>query len=92
MWALAAVVTYAGAMALLAALNKREFRRCPEKGERYRALPVAYKLACWLGVVPLFVATVFVHGAFFFGAIASFAVLEILCVRWYQRHGLLPQG
>ena len=85
----AASGTYIAVMCLLAFLNKREFLRCPEKGERYKALPLQYKLACWIVVVPLFVSTVFVHPVFFLLAIASFAFVEILCVRWYQRHGYL---
>ena len=38
------LLTYTAIMALLAILNKREFRRCPEKGRRYAALPLPYKL------------------------------------------------
>lgn len=89
MWALAAIATYAAVLAMLAVLNRKEFLRCPEKGERYRVLPLPYKFACWFGVVPLFVAAAFVHGALFFAAIAAYAAVEILCVRWYEKHGLL---
>ena len=82
-------IVYALSLVLLAAMNAREFRRRPEKGARYRALPIGYKLACWFVVVPLFAATI-LQGALFIAAIASFALLEGACVRWYRKAGLLP--
>lgn len=86
------LLIYAATIALLAMLNKREFRRCPEKGRRYAALPLPYKLMCWAGVVPLFVSAAFVHWALSFVALAFFAVLENMCVGWYKKNGLLPHG
>lgn len=79
---------YAGILVLLWIMNRREFRRCPEKGERYRKLPLPYKMMCWCGVVPLFVASIFVDYAFFLLALVAFAAVEILCVRWYVKKGL----
>ncbi len=79
---------YAVALLVLALMNKREFKRCPEKGARYRALPVRYKVTCWFVVVPLFAGTI-LEGALFIPAIASFALVEAACVRWYRKAGLL---
>jgi hypothetical protein len=81
-------IVYVLALGVLAAVNMREFKRNPEKGARYRALPIGYKLACWFVVVPLFAATI-LEGAVFIAAIASFALLEGACVRWYRKAGLL---
>lgn len=69
-------------------MNRREFKRCPEKGERYQALPIVYKLACWLVVMPLFSGIIF-EGFYLIPAAITFMVLEGLCVRWYRKAGLL---
>jgi hypothetical protein len=84
------MLTYATGLGIYALLNKREFRRSPEKGTRYRALPLHYKLACWCGVIPLLVASFFSHAAFFAAGFMGFIVLEGLCVRWYRKNGHLP--
>lgn len=84
-------LAYLAVLCLLFLLNQRDFQRCPEKGVRYRALPLTYKLGCWCGVVPAFVAAAFVSGAFFFVAFIGGVVLEGLCVRWYERNGFLPR-
>jgi len=89
MWWLAALATYVAILIFLFFLNSREFKRCPEKCERYRKLPVIYKSACWFAVVPLFVASIFIHPALGLLALLAFAVLEALCVRWYRKQGLL---
>ena len=78
---------YAVALLILALLNKREFRRSPEKGLRYQALPIGYKAACWFIVTPLFAGTI-LHGVLFIPALISFAALEGACVRWYRKEGL----
>jgi hypothetical protein len=80
-------LSYVLALVVLAVINKREFARCPERGERYEALPLLYKFTCWFAITPLFIASVFVSGAFFFIAIAIYIGLEIACVRWYRRNG-----
>ena len=80
-------LSYSLVLSISAFINKREFARCPEKGQRYEALPLRYKLMCWLVVTPLFVSSVFVSGAFFFIAIASYIGLEIACVNWYRKNG-----
>lgn len=85
----AALVIYALALAALALINRREFRRHPAKGQRYAALPIGYKLACWLGVVPLLVAAVLLHPALLIPAWLGFALLEMACVRWYKKADLL---
>jgi hypothetical protein len=81
-------LSYAISLALLVFMNRREFKRHPEKGARYSALPVTYKLACWLVVIPLFAGTI-LEGVLLIPALASFAVLEGACVRWYRKAGLL---
>lgn len=82
------LIAYTAAILLVTLMNKREFHQSPEKGQRYKALPLVYKLACWFVVVPLF-AGIVVHGGFGVLAIVSFFLLESACVRWYQNAGLL---
>jgi hypothetical protein len=82
-------LTYLALLTVNWLTNRSDFARCPEKGERYKLLPIPYKLGCWLGVIPMFVAGLFVHAAFWLASLVSFAVLEIACVRWYQKKGLL---
>jgi len=81
-------ITYAAALMVLFLINVREFKRSPEKGRRYEALPLGYKLACWFFVVPLFAGTI-IEGFLFIPALVSFALLEGACVRWYRKSGLL---
>jgi hypothetical protein len=83
---------YIAALGLVTLLNKREFRRSPEKGVRYQALPIIYKLGCWCGVIPIFVAVAFWGGLLFFVALIAYGVLEVLCVRWYEKNGYLPRA
>ncbi|MGN6227736.1 MAG: hypothetical protein ACTHNM_09890 [Dyella sp.] len=83
-------VTYAAMLGVNAWINRREFGRCPEKGERYKALPLPYKLACWCGVIPLFVGSIFTSAPLFLAAFLSFALLQGACVRWYEKNGHLP--
>jgi len=84
------LLMYAGVLAFVALMNKREFLRSPEKGKRYAALPLLYKLGCWCGVIPLVVAMFFVHQAFFLAVVVSYAALQGACVRWYRKNGHLP--
>ena len=81
-------LAYATSIGVLTGMNAWEFKRRPEKRERYRALPLIYKLACWLVVVPLFAATL-LEGALFIPALLGFALLEGACVRWYRKTGHL---
>ena len=81
-------VGYLVAACALAWMNRREFKRSPEKGVRYRKLPLRYKLACWVGVLPAFLLTIFLHPALSLVGLVGFAALEIACVRWYRRSGL----
>ena len=83
------VFVYACSMLGLWFMNRREFKRCPEKGTRYQALPVVYKLACWLIVMPLFAGILF-EGALFIPATVAFMLLEVASVRWYRKAGLFP--
>jgi hypothetical protein len=82
-------LVYASALGILFLINAREFKLSPDKGRRYQALPLRYKLGCWFVVLPLFAGTVF-QPALFLGAIAAFTILEAACVRWYRANGLLP--
>jgi len=70
-------------------MNRREFKRCPEKGARYKLLPFVYKLACWIVVLPLF-AAVLLDAAWAIPAVVGYMLLEGACVRWYRKAGLLP--
>ncbi|HEU4777423.1 MAG TPA: hypothetical protein VFS95_11400 [Telluria sp.] len=79
---------YALALAILAISNRAEFKRCPHKGARYKALPLFYKCACWFGVVPVAIGGI-VHGGLFFLAVILFMLLEVACVRWYKKAGHL---
>ena len=68
-------------------MNKREFARSPEKGVRYKALPLIYKCVCWFGIIPLMVASILIHLAFSFLGLILYAALEIACVTWYRKNG-----
>lgn len=82
------VVVYAAALVGASSLNRSSFRRSPEKGKRYEALPLRYKFACWLIVVPLFAGSI-LQPSLFLGAIVAFFLVEAACIRWYRRNGLL---
>lgn len=97
---LLALIAYVLSVCGLTILNKREFARSPEKGERYKKLPLPYKLGCWFGVLPLlsgvpllpsFILGSFhdARAAFPFGGLVAFFLLESACIRWYKKHGLL---
>lgn len=68
-------------------INHFEFKRCPEKRERYRVLPLIYKFGCWLVVLPLFAAGIVQPPLAFLGLVA-FVLVEAACVRWYRKAGL----
>ena len=82
--------TYGAILGLAALINRRDLSDSPEKRARYTALPLLYKLACWFGVIPLFVAVVFVHEAFFLAGGLAMVLVQRACVGWYQRNGHLP--
>ena len=86
---LIAGLLYPTILAVVWLMNKREFARAPEKGARYRALPIGYKLVCWLGIIPLIAAGI-LQPALIVVAMIGFAILEAACIRWYRRHGLFP--
>lgn len=71
-----------------AAFDRHAFRRHPDKGRRYRRLPLRYKLACRLLVMPL-CAGIVVHPAMALPAGFAWLMLEGACMRWYRRAGLL---
>jgi hypothetical protein len=73
----------------LALINRSDFKRSPEKGERYRALPIGYKLLCWFVVLPMFAGTMII-GPLFIPALLGYMLLEAACMRWYRKTGLLP--
>jgi len=80
------LITYVAVLSAYGVMNRVEFKRCPEKGERYKALPIGYKIICWFFIIPLFAATV-IEGAFFIPALVSFVVIQEACVRWYRKAG-----
>jgi hypothetical protein len=81
------LIAYVGAILFTALSNWHEFRKHPDKACRYKALPLAYKVTCWLGVLPLMAATT-AHGAFGIAGFLVFFLLEAACVRWYRKAGL----
>ncbi|MEO5686612.1 MAG: hypothetical protein ABIR54_04560 [Burkholderiaceae bacterium] len=82
------MIGYILTVGLVAFLNGREFRRCPEKAQRHKALPMGYKLACWLGVAPQ-VAALPIYPWLTISGMVSYALLEGACVRWYQKSGYI---
>ena len=72
-----------------AASDRYEFRQHPDKGQRYRRLPLRYKLACRLLVMPL-CAGIVVHAAMALPACFAWLMLEGACMRWYRSAGLFP--
>lgn len=80
---------YAAALVAVRVLHLREFKRAPGKGQRYRALPLRYKLMCWFVVLPLFAGGV-LHVASWALALVAWFVLEVACIRWYRKAGLFP--
>lgn len=83
-------VAYLVALVANFLITRLQFKRSPEKGKRYRALPIGYKLVCWFGVIPLFAGAA-VNPALFMAAVALFMALEAACVRWYRKAGWLPR-
>ncbi|MEP1743725.1 MAG: hypothetical protein ABJL34_18845 [Kangiellaceae bacterium] len=88
-------LTYAFLLILKWAFDKKEFRRCPEKGERYKILPLHFKFGCWFIVVPLlalgtvgpFVFEDEPYALSFLLSIVAFAFLEVRVVEWYRKNG-----
>lgn len=83
-----AVLAYLACLALTAWMHRKDFRESPEKGERYRRLPIGYKLLCPVIVIPVLVSAIFWHPAMYLLGLVAFACVEGACVRWYRRHGL----
>jgi hypothetical protein len=81
------LIAYIGAILFTALSNWGDFRKHPDKACRYQALPLGYKLTCWLGVLPL-MAAMTMHGAFGFAGFVVLFLLEAACVRWYRKAGL----
>jgi hypothetical protein len=80
-------LAYAAAVIVMYLTNKSEFAEHPEKRARYEALPLGYKLACWLGVLPVLAGATY-HEGFFGIALVSAILLESACKRWYRKAGL----
>lgn len=80
--------TYVAVLAAYAMMNRAEFKRCPEKGMRYRALPFGYKVLCWFFVIPMFAGTLIVSWVAI-PALVCFMLLESACIRWYRKSGLI---
>ena len=93
------VAAYLLGLAVAFLLGRREHTRCPEKARRYSALPWHHRLAWPLIVVPLFTAVpllLYGKGLVVLAALTGVVVapramliLELACVRWYRRAGLL---
>lgn len=92
------LIAYAVVLVVYLPMNRRELERDPAKAERYRALPLPYKMVCWLGILPLFSAVplilllvggspVLATAAPMIGLVAYLG-LEIACVRVYRKCGL----
>ena len=94
-----ALVVYGFGLVVAQILRKKEDRERPEKLSRYNALPLGYRLACPLIVIPLFTgAPVLLHGqghsslaSFTAIVLAPIALLltESAAMRWYRKAGLL---
>lgn len=94
---LPAIIAYVVSLGAYA-LSKRQELRDPTKAQRYRVLPIHYKLACWCGVLPLLaaipLALLFVFHSPTLASIApvlgliAYVSLEIACVSIYRKHGL----
>jgi hypothetical protein len=92
------LIAYAAVLVVYLPMNRREIERDPAKAERYRVLPLPYKMACWMGILPLFSAVplilLFVGGSAVLATAApmiglvAYLGLEIACIRVYRRHGL----
>ena len=90
-------IVYTFGIILLKFIDYREFKESPDKGNRYKALPLMYKLVCPLVIVPMSVGALFLpintgneaYGALFLLALILFAILEGQCVKWYRKNGLL---
>jgi len=75
--------------------------RTTTKAERRRALPLRFKLGCWLLVAPFFTASIVcilqAGPWWWFGvallmqvaALAAYAAVEIRSVEWLKRNGYL---
>ena len=93
-----ALIVYGVAAIAHRLMQRQDFRRSPEKAQRYAVLPVRYKLACWVLVMPAIVALPLVLWLVFespylsvvahVAGLIGFAALEIACVSVYRRHGL----
>ena len=86
---------------LLVSEWRKQRARSPEKVARWKALPRRFKFACWFGVTPLCLAgfVTFIAASGWWQSLAlvvwglafvAHAALEIACVGWYRRNGLLP--
>lgn len=81
------LATYLLAALAVAGIKRREFKRSPDEGARYRALPLHYKALCWLLVLPLFAGSL-LNGWLLLPALVSLYLAEVLCLRWYRKAGL----
>ena len=79
-------------------MQKREFKRAPEKANRYAALPIVYKLACPVVAlvcllisiyIPIYFSKGWLFIPLFLLSIGALLYVEILCVQWYRKNGLL---
>lgn len=91
------LIAYAVVFVVYLLMKHRELGGDSAKAERYRVIPLPYKMACWLGILPLFSAVplillfagspVFAAASPMIGLIAYLG-LEIACIRIYRKCGL----
>jgi len=81
-------------------VQRVELRQSPEKASRYRLLPLKYKLTCNLLVLPIYTAAIssmallenwwkLLGVAIYLAALYCTVLIEIGCMEWYRREGLL---
>lgn len=74
--------------------DKRELKSCTDKEKRYQALPIRFKLCCWLVIQPMIaiaLASFFTdadHFYFMLFAIVIYVILENNVIKWYRKNGL----
>lgn len=95
----AVLFAYACGLGVAHLLGRRERALSPEKARRFAALPLRYRLACPLVVVPLATALPLALYGRGFGVLAaitacvvaplSFSLVEVAAVKWYRSVGLL---
>ena len=92
------IVAYAVGLLVALHFKRRQLVGDPAKAARFRVVPLHYKLACCLIVIPLFsaapVALIYPIGLGYLAlfpwvlGFAAHVCLEMACVPAYRKHGL----